>query len=88
VKDFKKTILGKEYTVRYVSSAELGGNMGDCCQTKATIRISKDISREQQDDTLIHEVLHIIDHELILNLPEETVGRLAVALYSLGVRLG
>lgn len=88
MKDFKKTILGKEYTIRYVPSLDMSGDMGDCCRTKATIRISKDISKEQQDDTLIHEVLHILSDELVLNLPEETVGRLAVALYSLGVRLG
>lgn len=83
----KIQILGKEYSIEYVDCKTLGGNCGDCNTTRAYIRINKETTKQQQEDTLLHEVLHIISDEVILDLTEQQVGRLATALYSIGVRV-
>lgn len=80
-------ILGKTYKIEYVDNKTIGGNYGDCNTTKAYIRINKEITKQQQEDTLLHEVLHIISDELTLEMNEGQVGRLATVLYSIGVRL-
>lgn len=80
-------ILGKEYKIEYVDNKTLGGNYGDCNTTKAYIRINKEITKQQQEDTLIHEALHIISDELKIELEERQVQILATALYSIGVRV-
>lgn len=80
-------ILGKEYKIEYVDNKTLGGNCGDCNTTKAYIRINKEITKQQQEDTLIHEALHIISDELKIELEERQVQILATALYSIGVRV-
>lgn len=80
-------ILGKEYKIEYVDNKTLGGNFGDCNTANAYIRINKDITKQQQEDTLLHEVIHIISDELTLELTEGQVGRLATILYSIGVRV-
>lgn len=80
-------ILGKTYNIEYVDNKTLGGSYGDCNTTKAYIRINKEITKQQQEDTLIHEVLHIISDELKIELEERQVQILATALYSIGVRV-
>jgi len=80
-------ILGKTYKIEYVDNKTLGGNYGDCNTTKAYIRINKEITKQQQEDTLLHEVLHIISDELNIELGEKQVQILATALYSIGVRV-
>jgi hypothetical protein len=80
-------ILGKTYKIEYVDNKTLGGNYGDCNTTKAYIRINKEITKQQQEDTLLHEVLHIISDELKIELEERQVHPLATALYSIGVRV-
>ncbi len=80
-------ILGKEYKIECVDNKTIGGNYGDCNTTKAYIRINKEITKQQQEDTMIHEVLHIISDELKIELEERQVQVLATALYSIGVRV-
>ena len=61
--------------------------MGASNRTEQTIILNKETGREQREDTLLHEVIHIISGELSLELSEETVARLSVGLYSSGVKL-
>ena len=79
--------LGKEYKVEYVGDKMLAGNYGDSSTSRAYIRINKCISKQQQEDTLLHEVIHMLSNELKIGLEEEQVHRLATALYSVGVRI-
>jgi len=80
-------ILGKPYRVECVPNEHLAGNMGSATRGRQFIAISSELALEQQEDTLLHEVIHIISDELALGFTEETVQRLAVGLHSAGYRL-
>lgn len=80
------TVLGKQYSVTYETSNAMNGNFGAAKRSDALIRINREISLEQQEETLLHEVIHIVDEELLLNMNEEQIHRLAVGLYSAGYR--
>jgi thymidylate synthase (FAD) len=77
-------ILGKPYDVEMVDDAHTSGNMGSANRSLQKILIASAIGKDQQQDTLLHEVLHIINDELKVGLTEENVSRLAVGLYSAG----
>ena len=81
------TILGKTYTITIKDDDGMQGLMGSAKRTENKIDILDNQSAESAKETLLHEVIHIIDGELLLNLSEETVARLAVGLYSAGLRL-
>jgi hypothetical protein len=77
-------ILGKTYKIIYGDEVDLCGHMGTCNVEQQVIKIKKNIECDQLYDTLLHEVLHIIDLELKLELQESDICRLAVGLYSAG----
>ena len=82
------TILGKPYSVRF-TTGELSGEaiLGSANRTKATIVLRNDIAPAQIRETLLHEVIHMIDQELLLGLEEADVCRLSVGLFSAGVEI-
>jgi hypothetical protein len=84
--DVNVDILGKSYEVMIVDEIHAGGNMGNANRSLQKITISSYSAHEQQQDTLMHEILHIIDGELKVGLTEEDISRLAVGLYSAGYR--
>jgi len=82
------TILGKPYEVRMTDDVGAGGSLGQSKRSKQVIVLNtEECAPEQLDETLLHEVIHIISGELVLGLDEETVARLAVGLYSAGYRV-
>jgi hypothetical protein len=85
-KPFTMTILGKPYKVDFANEFDLIGNIGAANRGLQAIRISDTLADEQVEDTLLHEVLHIIDKELAIGLEEADVARLAVGLHSAGYR--
>lgn len=78
----KIIILGKTYDVIEVPEKRSGGDMGSASQQYQTIMINKSVGKDQQKETLLHEIIHIIDNELKIGLEENDVCRLAVGLYS------
>lgn len=80
-------ILGKTYTVDRFGESLMQGLMGSAKRTAGTIHISTDQSAESAEETLLHEIIHIVDGELSLGLSEETVARLAVGIYSAGCKV-
>ena len=82
------TILGKPYEVRMTDDVGSGGNLGQSKRSKQVIVLNnEECAHEQLEETLLHEVIHIISGELVLGLDEETVARLAVGIYSAGYRV-
>ena len=81
------TILGKTYSIEYVDELHSAGTMGAANRNHQTIIICKDNHEEQQNDTLLHEVIHMISRELMMDLDEQTIARLAVGLHSAGYRV-
>jgi len=81
-------ILSKPYEILEAKDTQVASSiMGSCNRTMQKIVLITDIGIDQVADTLIHEVVHIISHELGIGLKEVDVMRLAVGLYSAGVRI-
>lgn len=80
-------ILGKKYKLNKVKEADTTGFLGGANSVKQIITIRTDLPKEQYEDTLLHEVIHIIDGELKTELTEAQVCRLAVGLFSAGCRI-
>jgi hypothetical protein len=78
-------ILGKRYRVNFVDREE-GSDCGLCLYNVCTIEIATGFQCvEQQRDTLLHEVLHAVDHEmngLGGALRERHIRTLATGLYA------
>lgn len=82
------TILGKTYEIRMTDDVGAGGNLGQSKRSRQIIVLNaEECALEQLEETLLHEVIHIISGELVLGLDEETVARLAVGIYSAGYRV-
>jgi hypothetical protein len=82
------TILGKPYAIRYVDDIGASGSLGTANRPKQIITLNTEsCAPDQVDETLLHEVIHIISGELVLELDEATVARLAVGIYSAGYRV-
>jgi hypothetical protein len=93
----QRTILGKTYTYNYVpgnkmpsdASDEQGkvADMGDTHSNNLLVSICIDYPIQQQEETAIHETLHIGNDELSMGLSERQVHTLSVFLYHLGFKL-
>lgn len=80
-------ILGKPYAINYLSETQSCGTLGSASRAKQVINLNIEANGPAQlEDTLLHEVLHIIDEELKVGLTEDDIARLAVGLYSAGYR--
>ena len=71
-------ILGKTYVVQSVVREE--GDYGETWADECRIEIWAKPCEMQQRDTLLHEVLHGIDHELNCKLSEAQIRRMATGL--------
>jgi len=76
------TILGKPYKLLELSEVESLGNMGTTRRAKQIIHVDKELAKDQYSETILHEIIHVIDEELNLGLDEQTIARLAVGIYS------
>lgn len=81
------TILGKEYKLKEKERVDMLGLMGNISYQEQQIDVDKTLAYDQLEETILHEVLHIISNELKLNLKEDTIARLAVGLYSAGIKV-
>lgn len=79
----KINILGKPFIVIY---DEIEDVHGIAKTDKQEIKISTEIGKEEQEETLIHEIIEVINYQLDLELPHGTIMRLSSGLYSAGVR--
>ena len=82
----KITVLGKRYTINPMPVENMAGNVGCVNVIGLTINVQDDLKEEQLNDTVLHEILHIISVELALDLSEADVTRLAVGLHSAGIK--
>jgi Zn-dependent peptidase ImmA (M78 family) len=82
----KIKILGKEYNIIYFENVsnknlEMVDNMGLSNMAKCEIHINKNLPEDQKNDTLLHEIIHMISDELCVKLKEDQITILATALY-------
>lgn len=70
-------VLGKRYTV--VVKTEMA-DYGECKSDECLIEIGSHQCAAQQRDTLLHEVIHAIEHELDVTVTEKAVRMLGTGL--------
>jgi len=83
----KVDILGKPYRVVEATDGQMPDSFGTASCKDQIITLKKSMAAGQKADTMLHEVIHIISNELALELPEDTIRRLAVGLHSAGVKV-
>ena len=72
-------IIGKDYTI---TTNHKQGSVGECDDFKQEINVDLDYPIQQVHDTLLHEVIHAIDHAMKSKLSEEQVAATATGLYA------
>jgi Zn-dependent peptidase ImmA (M78 family) len=80
----KLKILGRPFIVEYKDFEKLvqhNGMSGNCTGHKQLIQIDSSNPRERQENTLLHEIIHLISDDLSLEFSEETVKRITTGLY-------
>jgi len=80
-----KTIEIDKYTYKIVKVKKLYSKkgqklFGECDYSKQVIRIARGQSKDEERDTLLHEVIHAASHVEGLGLKEHQVERLATRL--------
>jgi hypothetical protein len=75
-------VLGKKYDIVRIKEDSGMGNLGAAVVAHQKIFVRDDIGPDQVKDTLLHEIIHLVDQELKIGLEEEDVARLACGLYS------
>ena len=75
-------ILGKEYEIKGQPKRYMGGDIGTGSSTNQVITFDETLKKDQRAETILHEMIHIVDQELGLGMTEEQVSRLAVGLYA------
>lgn len=73
-------IAGHHFTVDYVDGLADSGST-DTALNK--ILINKNLSKSNQESTVIHEIIEAINSIYDLNLPHQTIQTLEAALYAI-----
>ena len=74
-------VIGKTYGIAYVEGEPLeDGDLGELDPDKQRITVRHGQPLEQEQDTVLHEVFHAIDHELDSRMSEKQVRMLATGL--------
>ena len=77
----KLKVLGKPYTVHYVNGEPLcEDEMGECDDGRQSLYIRDGQPLGNEQDTVLHEIIHAIDEQMQIRLKEDQVRRLATGL--------
>jgi len=80
----KLKAFGIDWKVRCLKDHPLlTGNMAYCDMPTNTILISSLIPHNEQMSALLHEIVHIVDHRLSLEIDEDKTMRLEAGLFSI-----
>lgn len=80
------TLFGKPYDLVISDYDHMQGNMGSTTSSRCVIHMDGTLPPAQFSETFLHELVHVVSDELALSLPEESVRRLSVGLFSCGVK--
>ena len=76
-------IIGKVYRIEWVDRKQGDGDYGECFADECRIEVALFQCEQQRMDTLLHECLHAVDHELHCGLSEPQTRRMATGLLAL-----
>ena len=72
-------VIGKTYTVTGTTEGDYGETFSDDCR----IEVRTTQHHLQQADTLLHEAMHALDHEMHCGMTEPQIRRMATGLLAL-----
>jgi len=75
-------ILGKDYEIIEAEASIMNDKVGICDYTKQKIYIAEGLAGDLYVDTILHEILHIIDFTIGLGLTEQQIVGIAGSLYA------
>jgi hypothetical protein len=73
-------ILGKPFTIKWLTEELAADLMGECDTDKQVISVREGQPLEQEQDTLLHEVMHAVDEAMDAKMKETQVKKLATGL--------
>ena len=76
--------LGKELEIQW--NQELMGHFGvfgTFEPVRMVVRLGTGHSEDQTRETLLHEVMHAVEHQMNLQITEENIRQLSVGLYAM-----
>ena len=76
-------ILGKYYRVEAMPEHTMDGEFGSCNYAYQLIEYNAKLAIDECKDTILHEMVHALDHGMQLGLKEEQVHAIATGFYSL-----
>ena len=79
-------LFGMDYEVVRVPRADLGGDDAETKPERNELWIADDLCDAQMRRAITHEVLHIAETELDMELTETYVIRLTTELYAIGAK--
>lgn len=71
-------ILGKRYAVVMIERD--AGDYGECIADQCRLEVATYQCEDQRRDTLLHETMHAVDHEMHCALSEAQIRRMATGL--------
>ena len=74
------SVIGKRYAVEWKDSE---GDYGETFADQCRIEVRTTQCHQQQADTLLHEAMHAVDHELHCGMTEPQIRRMATGLLAL-----
>lgn len=72
-------VIGKTYRVVKVAPSS-DGSHGECLDKQQELRIAPDLTLAQEQDTLLHEMLHAIDYAMNGKMSERQISVMATGL--------
>ena len=75
-------ILGYIYEIELGSdSSRMGGYYGQCHHGKQVIQIANDLNRQQEDSTILHEIIEALKYHLGIKLEHGHIMAFEAGLY-------
>lgn len=77
----RAAVVGKVYRIQYVKGQPLAeDDMGECDDENQLISVAEGLPLGNEQDTVLHELIHALDKQFTLKLKEAQVSGLATAL--------
>ena len=76
-------ILGKTYKIETLPDSVADGEFGSCNYALQSIAYNTRLNIDEMKDTILHEMVHCLDHGMQTELTERQVHALSTGFYSL-----
>ena len=73
-------LFGQTWTIRMAEQLELPDDLGQCLVDQNMIVVNPNQAAQVMQHTIMHEVIHAIEQKLLLQLTEQQVDLIALAV--------